>query len=582
MSSTTTNAVPGFDPGTFGDSVSFAVIGVGHIGDKATGLRTILERVLGRFDASGFDGVKVFVPRVVVVATDVFSEFMERNGLWKVLREDLPDSRIARDFAAGELPQRVREDLKAYLQVVRSPLFIRPSSHLEADDEAAAAGIFTSKIVPNSEDDDGLRYRRLSGVLKLAWASPFFSSAVISRRAAGLADDAEKMAVMIQEVVGRRHGGRFYPTLSAVARSFNHYPTPGNKREDGVVSVALGLGKTITDGGHVWSYSPHRPTAPPPYKGTAELLKFTQNSFWAINVGDPPPPDPQRETSCLVRCGLRDAEEDGTLTHLVSTYDPESDRLQSGLTGDGPRALTFAPLLESRSIPFTPVVERLLELSCVALNGEAEIELAVDFGADNGLPVRLALVQLRPMLTPAERTPVEEGELEDARVVVASDNCLGQGARSDLTDIVYLRPESFDRGLTRMMASELDAVNRGLVEEGRKAILIGLGRWGTTDERFGVPVKWAQISASRVIVESTLLGTPATLSHGTHFFHRLLSHQVLYMSVEGGGRGKIDYDWLDQQEAVWESRNVRHVRVDEPLDVRIDCATRRGLVRRVE
>jgi len=193
--------------------------------------------------------------------------------------------------------------------------------------------------------------------------------------------------------------------------------------------------------------------------------------------------------------------------------------------------------------------------------------------------MRVAFLQVRPMLTPGERSPVEEVDLGAPEIIVASDNCLGHGSRADLTDVIYLRPQNFDRGATRMMASELEAVNRGLVEEGRHGIFIGLGRWGTTDDRFGVPVKWGQISAARVIVEATLPDAPTSLSHGTHFFHRLLSNQVLYMSVEHDGQGRIDWDWLDEQEAVWESRSVRHVRVEAPLEVRIDCATRFGLIR---
>ena len=569
-----------FDRTTFGNESDFAVIGEGGIGGKAAGLRQIREEILPRFDAGDLDGVTVEVPRVVVIATGVFSDFLDRNRLWDVALSGSPDTEIARAFQNGELPPDVREDLHHLLAVMRAPLVVRPSSFLEDAEERAFAGIFTSTLLPNTEGDDQARYRRLSGALKLAWASTFSAGAMTSRRAAGLADDAEKMAVVVQEVFGERHDGRFYPTISAVARSYNHYPVPGNKREDGVVSLALGLGKTISDGDHVWSYSPYRPTAPPPYKSTGDLLKYTQNTFWAINVGDPPPPDPLRETACLVRSGLKDAEDDGTLKFLASTYDAESDRLRSGLEGRAPRALTFAPLLESRSIEFTPVLERLLELSCNVVNGEAEIEIAATLDPDHGMPLRFALVQLRPMLTPSERSPVEEDDLAAGDIVVASDNCLGQGSRDDLTDVVYLRPQYFDRGLTRMMASELDAVNRGLVEEGRHGIFIGLGRWGTTDERFGVPVKWAQISAARVIVEATLPDAPTSLSHGTHFFHRLLSNQVLYMSVAPGGKGSIDYDWLDEQEAIWESRHVRHVRVEKPLAVRIDCATRLGLIRR--
>jgi hypothetical protein len=225
-------------------------------------------------------------------------------------------------------------------------------------------------------------------------------------------------------------------------------------------------------------------------------------------------------------------------------------------------------------------MENLLELSCNVTNGEAEIEVAANLDPQHGLPMDIAFVQLRPMLTPGQRSPVEEVDLGASEVIVASDNCLGHGTRNDLTDIVYLRPEGFDRGTTRMMASELDAVNRGLVEEGRLGIFIGPGRWGTTDDRFGVPVKWGQISAARVIVEATLPEAPTMLSHGTHFFHRLLSNRVLYMSVLPDGEGRIDWEWLDAQPSIWESRNVRHIRAEEPLEVRIDCATRYGLIRR--
>jgi len=580
MSKTTSSGMPLFDPDTFGSETDFAVMGSGKLGGKASGLRQIREEILPRFEGRGFEGVSVSVPRTVVISTDVFQAFMDRNDLWRVMREEHPDSQIAQDFQRGELPAGVREDIHHMLTVMTEPLAIRPSSYLADKQDKALAGIFTSKMIANTESDLEARYRRFVGALKLAWASTFFGNAVTSRRSAGLADDAEQMAVVVQEVFGKRRDGRFYPTLSAVARSYNHYPVPGNEREDGVVALALGLGKSISDGDHVWTYCPHRATAPPPFKSTGDLLKYTQNSFWAINVGDPPPPDPLRETDCLVRSGLKDAEDDGTLGFLASTYDAPSDRLRSGIGESGPRALTFAPLLESRSIPFTPTVERLLELACNVNNGEAEIEIAANLDRDHGVPMEFAFLQVRPMLTPGERSPVEEADLNSDDVVVASDNCLGHGSRRDLTDVVYLRPQYFDRGLTRMMASELDAVNRGLVEEGRHGVFIGLGRWGTTDDRFGVPVKWGQISAARVIVEATLPDAPTSLSHGTHFFHRLLSHQVLYMSIEADGQGRIDWDWLDSHDAIWESRNVRHVRVEAPLDVRIDCANRRGLIRR--
>jgi hypothetical protein len=574
--------VPPFDPQTFGSDHRFARIGTGSIGGKAAGLLQIQEQILPRFEDSRFDDVEVLVPQAVVIATEVFKEFVERNRLRRVASSDAPDSEIALAFQRGELTPVVRGALRRLLDMVQAPLAVRPSSFLEDAEQRPFAGLYTSKMIPNAEDNLDARYRRLANAIKLTWASTFFENALLSRRAAGLADDAEQMAVVVQEVFGERFDGRFYPTLSAVARSYNHYPTPGNKREDGVVMLALGLGKAITDGEHVWSYCPHRALAPPPFKSTADLLKYTQTSFWAVNLGEAPPATHGREDASLMRCALGDAEADETLSFVASTYDPASDQVRSGIASSGPRALTFAPLLESRTIPFTPVLERLLELACNANNGEAEVEIAAVLDRERALPMRVGVVQVRPMLTPGERTPIEEGELESAEVLVSSDNCLGQGAREDLTDVVYLRPQHFDRGLTKMIATELDAVNRGLVEEGRRGVFIGHGRWGTTDDRFGVPVRWGQISTARVIVEVSLPDSPATLSHGTHFFHRLLSHRVLYMSVEPGGHGHVDWEWLDAQEAIWESRHVRHVRIEQPLDVRIDCATRRGLIRRRE
>ena len=284
----------------------------------------------------GSDGVTVQVPRTVAIATDVFEEFMDRNRLWKMTREGLPDVQIAQEFQRAKQCDGMRQQLRGLLAALKNPLAIRPSSDLGDARNRAVAGIFASQMIPNSEASDEARYRRFSTALKLAWASTFFGGATVSRRSAGLAADAEKLAVVVQEVTGSSYGGHFYPTLSALARSYNHYPVPGNDREDGVVSLALGLGKTISDGDHVWSYCPHRALAPPPFKSTGDLLRYTQTSFWAINVGDPPPPDPVRETACLMRLGLKHAEADGTLTYLASTYDPSSDQLRSGIGGQGP------------------------------------------------------------------------------------------------------------------------------------------------------------------------------------------------------------------------------------------------------
>lgn len=582
MSGSNEIEIPLFDPKQLDPEQFFSRIGSGALGAKSRGLLLIHDEILSRFDLEEFPEVTVRVPHAVVIATDVFATFMDRNRLWEVALADHPDSHIAQAFQRGELPEEVVDDLRGLISVMRTPLALRPSSLLEETLDRPFPTIYTTKMIPNNEASDEARFRRLVSGLKLVWASTFFANSVISRRAAGLPADTERMAVVVQEIFGELHGERFYPTLSGLARSYNYYPTPGNQPEEGVVSLALGLGKTIIDDGHTWSYCPQRPTAPPPFKSTSDLLNYTQTKFWAVNLGETASPDPLRETECLVRSSLRDAENDGTLKFLASTYDAGSDRLQEGLGGHGPRALTFAPLLGSRVIPFSGLMERLVDLSREVLGGDVEIELAADLDPDGGLPMRVGFLQVRPMMGTGERFPVEESDLEAGDVLVTSDDCLGHGARSDLTDVVYLPPRTFDRGQTRIMASELEAVNRGLAEEGRQGIFIGLGRWGTTDDRYGLPVTWGQISAARVIVEAALPEAPGALSQGTHFFHRVLNFHVLYMSVEHDGPYRVDWDWLDSQPAVWEGRYVRHVQLEQPLEVRVDGATRRGIIRRGE
>ena len=554
------------------------VIGTGPVGFTAIGLDLLREQVLGHLRLPDDAEVAVEVPAYSVVAADVFSAFLERNRLKPEEFVGLSDRQIAREFSRGELPEGVRDDFARVMESLDGPLIVRPSSVLEASLERSFGGAYLAKFVPNQGDDTKKRHRQLIDAIKLVWASTYFSDAVNSRLGAGQGRGAERMGVVIQRTLGARLGDHFYPTITLVARSYNHYPGPGNEPEEGVVSLALGLGRIISDG-HAWSYCPKRPTAPPPFKGVKDLLKNTQKSFWAVDLGGAGAPDPIREGEHLVRLGLADAEKDGTLELLASTYDPESDRLGAGLGGPGARALTFAPLLRSRTIPFTSIVETILECACAATGGEVEIEVVATLDPVHGVPARFGVVQLKTMPGRGKRDSLQPGDLTGDGVLVASASCLGDGTRTDLDDIVYLKPGVFDRHQTRTMVAELDAVNRGILEEGRSAIFVGFGRWGTTDERYGVPVRWGQISSAQVIVEITLPDAPLSLSYGTHFFHHLLSQRVLYLSVEHDGEYEVDFDWLDQAPAVWEGRYVRHVRTVRPVEVDVDGGNRRGLIR---
>jgi hypothetical protein len=572
--------LPRFDREFFGGEHSLTRIGDGELGGKASGLVNIDRDILTRLNADDFPYIEVAVPTATVLTTDIFDTFIARNKLRDVAHSDIPDDRIAHAFQQAELPAEHLGDLRALISCVHTPLAVRSSSLLEDALDHPFAGVYGTKMIPNNEIDEDARFRRLVEAVKFVYATCFFAESKAYLTSIGRTPGDEKMAVIIQEVVGQLTGDRYYPCVSGVARSHNFYPTGHARPSDGVISLALGLGKTIVDGGLSWSYSPAFPKAPPPFNDLGELLKNTQTRFWAVHMGDPPPHDPIRETEYLVFPGLAEAETDGALRYLVSTYDPGSDRLNPGLDARGPRALTFAPLLGSRLMPFNNLLERLMVLAVETLETPVEIEFAINLHRTDALPARLGFLQVRPMAVSDERVAVRAEDTAAADVVVASTNVLGNGERSDLVDVVFVRPDAFDPSETPLMAKELERINQQIVNDGRNYLLIGFGRWGTSDPPLGVPVAWGQISGARVIVEATLPDVQPELSQGSHFFHNLLSFQVLYLSVEHHGPFEIDWEWLAGQPVVQSSPHITHVRLDQPLGVRVDGGSGRGVITR--
>ncbi len=574
------SVVPRFDREFFGSANTFTRIGGGALGGKASGLSRVREEILSRLDPEEFPYIEVAVPTATVLTTELFDSFIKRNHLEDIASSDLPDDRIAHAFQQAELPAEHVGDLRGLISCVHTPLAVRSSSLLEDDLDHPFAGVYGTKMVPNNEIEEDTRFNRLMEAVKFVYATTFFAESRDYLRSIGVQLGEERMAVIVQEVVGQRAGDRFYPCLSGVARSHNYYPTGHAKAEDGVVTLALGLGKTIVDGGLSWSYSPAYPKAPPPFNDLGELLKNTQTLFWAVHMGDPPPYDPIRETEHLVQAGLAEAEADGALRYLVSTYDPGSDRLNPGLDLHGPRALTFAPLLGSRLLPFNDLLKRLLVLSEDALGAQVEIEFAINLDRQDALPACVGFLQVRPVMVGGEHIDVAENDLVADDVVLASENVLGNGHRSDLEDVVFIRPDAFEPAETPAIAKELEGINRRLVADGRRYLLIGFGRWGTSDSWLGIPVAWGQISGARAIVEATLPDVQPDLSQGSHFFHNLLSFRVLYLSVEHHGPHRIDWEWLSRQPVVQSTAHTTHVRLSEPLDVRVDGASGRGVIRR--
>ena len=573
--------LPRFERRFLSGSEALTRIGHGEIGGKAAGLELIAQAILPRIDPAAHPGITLTVPTVTVLTTQVFDEFLDRNDLRGIADSGYSDERIAHAFQRGSMPPAFVGDLRALTAEVRQPLAVRSSSLLEDALDHPFAGVYGTKMIPNNEPDIDLRFRKLIQAIKLVYASTYFREARDYISSVGQSPGAEKMAVVIQEVIGERVGSRFYPTMSAVARSYNYYPTGNARPGDGVVDLALGLGKQIVDGGRSWPYAPPYPKAPPPYSSVGDLLKGTQTEFWAVNMGQPPMHDPIRETEYLVREGLRAAEHDGMLRFLVSTYDPRSDQLRPGLLRrGGARALTFAPVLSGSRVPLNDAMKSLLAVSEDVVGAPVEIELALALDRDQGVPARLGVLQVRPMKVAEAAIEVGADELAGRRVVLSSTQVLGNGAAESIRDVVYLKPEAFDGRHTRRMAMDLERINKQLHAEGRRYLLIGFGRWGSSDPWLGVPVNWSQISGAGVIVEATLPRMNPDLSQGSHFFHNLISFQVLYLSVPHGQMPGIDWTWLGEQPAENETEHVRHVRLADPLEIRVDGHGGRGLVRR--
>jgi len=578
-----TRDVPRFDRSFFRSADPITRIGEGELGGKARGLVQIGELLAERFDAAKFPGVEVYVPRMVVIATGVFDAFMERNGLAEIAFSDRPDEYIAEAFQRAELPTEILGDLRALAEEARTPFAVRSSSLLEDALFRPFAGVYGTKMLPNNAPDADTRFRRLVEAIKLVWASTFFSGAKAYIRATDHTSADEKMAVIVQEVVGRRHGDRFYPDVSGVGRSYNFFPASGSAPADGVVNLALGLGKTIVDGGVSWIYTPTRPKAPMPFNSARDVMRLTQLDFWAVNMGPPPEYNPIAESEYLVRADLAAADYDDTLAAVASTYDAQRDRFLPGTARPGPRVVNFAPLLAYGSLPFNETLRELLALSEQALDCAVEIEFAADLEDGGRAGARLGFLQLRPMLVSEQAVEIDDEELRGEGLLLASDRAIGNGVIDSLRDVVYVRPGPFEARLTREIAAELATINRALAEENRRYLLLGFGRWGSSDPWLGIPVEWGHISGAGVIVESTLPDMNVEPSQGAHFFHNLVAFEVPYLCVahdDGGGERSrsIDWDWLDRQPAVTETRLVRHVRLDQPLRVKVDGRSGRGAV----
>lgn len=573
-------ALPPFRRRFFDPVERVTAIGGGSIGGKAHGLVVGRDLLRARATAPDVAGFHVDVPALTVIGTDAFDRFMERNRLWPIVESDRSNARLAVAFQAADLPIELVGDLRALVEEVRRPLAVRSSSLLEDALAHPFAGVYATKMIPNDQLDADARFHRLVEAIKLVYASTFFDRAHGYVEAIGRRARDERMAVIVQEVVGRRHGIRYYPDLSGVARSYGFYRSGSARPEDGYASLALGLGKTIVDGGVAWNYCPAYPHATAPFASPSELLDQTQHEFWAVSLGGTPRYDPTSEAEYLIRGRLADAEEDGALRYSASSYDASSDRLYPGLRGTGPRAVTFSPLLVHDEWPLNAVIREMLAASEKALAAPVEIEFACTFGAHEQAPARFGFLQVRPMAVSREPVAVEPADLADAACVVASDAVLGNGRVDDIRDVVFVRRDRFDPSRSHAVAADIAELNQRLVADRRPYLLIGFGRWGSADPWLGIPVVWSDIAGARAIVEATPPGRHVDPSQGSHFFHNLSSFGVLYFTVRAGVERPIDWEWLERQPIAATTSYASHVRLDRPLTIAVDGRSGRGVVRR--
>jgi len=572
--------LPVFDRNFWDGKFSFTRIGSGALGGKASALVFIKDLLAQALDPAAYPNVEVNVPTMAVIATDCFDQFIQRNRLRELAFDELSDDRIGHAFQRADLPVELLGDLRALSQQVKTPLAIRSSSLLEDALDRPFAGVYTTKMIPNNQFDADTRFRRLVEAVKFVYASVFFREARDYIRTTGRDPKEEKMAVIVQEVVGRRHGDRFYPDLSGVGRSYNFYSIPPARPEDGVVNLALGLGKTIVDGGVTWTYSPAHPKKPPPFGTVNELLGGTQTEFWAVNMGKPLAYDPVSEVEYLMHAGMKDAEADDVLRFVASTYDPARDRVVPGVGARGARVLDFAPLLVLEYFPLNNLIRALLQAAEDAVQAKVEIEFAVTMEQPRGEEgsLRLGFLQVRPMVVSEDVVEVTGEDLSDPAAIITSDTVMGNGVEKAIQDIVFVRPENFSVMETSLIAQQLESINRSLLAEGRPYLLIGFGRWGSSHPSLGIPVVWSQVSGAKTIVEATLPAMNVEVSQGSHFFHNLSSFRATYFMVRHDGPFAINWNWLNRQSVVSETEFVRHVRPLVPLSVRVDGRSARGVI----
>ena len=562
---------------------NFARIGEGSLGGKGRGIAFIDHIIKRHPDLNAMPNARVMIPKTVVLCTDVFDEFMERNGLYPFALSDVSDEEVLKRFQAAQLPDRLKEDLLALLDVVQQPIAIRSSSLLEDSHYQPFAGIYSTYMIPFCEDSK-LRLRMLTNAIKGVYASVFYRASKDYMVATSNVIDQEKMAVILQEVVGTQYGDRFYPHISGVARSVNYYPIGDEKAEEGVVNLALGLGKYIVDGGLNLRVCPAHPDK---VLQTSEMdlaLRETQTQFYALDLKNLSEEISVDDGFNLLKLSVRDAEPDGSLQYLASTFDPYDQVIRDGIYDGGRKVITFCSVLQHGVFPLPELLSLSMKYGEAEMRRPVEIELAVKLNPDR--TGEFYLLQIRPMVDNKMQLDEDITLIPDSEAIIRSHNAIGHGIMTDIQDIVYVKtidPETgkdiYSASNNYAIADEIESINRQFLNEGHNYVLVGPGRWGSNDPWLGVPVKWPAISAAKVIVEAGLTNYRVDPSQGTHFFQNLTSFGVGYFTINDFmGDGIYRQDVLNKMTAIHETEHVRHVHFEQPLTIKVDGMKKEGII----
>ena len=575
------STVADYDPEALVQAGGIMRVGEGSIGGKGRGL-AFATRLIDRFGLEDrFPGVRIFVPPAVILGTDVFDEFLDVNELRSLSLRSEDEDEVARGFAEARLPRAARRQLASFLFAVDRPLAIRSSSLLEDSPYQPFAGVFKTVMIPNDHPDPAVRLEELIGAIKSVYASTFSSDSKAFLEATPYRLEEEAMAVIVQALVGQNRGGLFYPDIAGVARSYNYYPTPPMTSADGIAAVALGLGKTVVEGAPSFRFCPSFPRHNVEFSTVEDMVKNSQRSFWALRLGQGEEAVGGARRGRLERAPLREAEEHGVLRWVGSTYSAENRAVYDGLSRGGVPIVSMAPILKHDMFPLAAILRELLRVGELGTSSPVEIEFAVNLDTPPGTPKEFAFLQLRPFTSSRERETIELEEVVPAELICESPSALGHGHIDDIHDLVVVDRDRFDRSRSRECAAAVSQLNRRLTAEGRPYVLIGVGRWGSTESWLGVPVRWSDISGARVIVEAGFKDFRVTPSQGTHFFQNLTSLNIGYFTVnEENGEGFVDWTYLAARPAEEEIGPVRLLRFDEPVTVTMNGSTQHGIIRK--